>query len=87
MDTTRVSEGTQQELEGVLRLDSAKVESHLDVKVRQAVEDVLNGMLQAETESLCNACRYERNPDRQDTRTYVFLDCVRGSTCTGVSGR
>jgi len=68
MDTTRVSEGTQQELEGVLRLDSAKVESHLDGKVRQAVQDVLNGMLQAEAEALCNARRYERNPDRQDTR-------------------
>jgi transposase-like protein len=63
-----VSEGTQQELEGVLRLDAAKVESHLDGKVRQAVEDVLNGMLQAEAESLCSARRYERSPDRQDTR-------------------
>ena len=68
MDATKVSEGTQQELEGVLKLDSAKVESHLDGKVRQAVEDVLNGMLQAEAESLCNARRYERSPDRQDTR-------------------
>jgi putative transposase len=63
-----MSEGTQQELEGVLRLDAAKVESHLDGKVRQAVQDVLNGMLQAEAEALCNARRYERSPDRQDTR-------------------
>jgi len=68
MDTTRVSEGTQAELKGILKVDAAKVESHLDGKVRQAVEDVLNGMLQAEEEALCNARRYERNPDRQDTR-------------------
>jgi putative transposase len=68
MDTTRVSEGTQEELKGILQLDAAKVESHLEGKVRQAVEDVLNGMLQAEAEALCNARRYERSPDRQDTR-------------------
>ena len=66
MDTTGMSEGTQQELEGVLRLDAAKVESHLDGKVRQAVQDVLNGMLEAEAEALCNARRYERRPDQPD---------------------
>jgi putative transposase len=68
MDATRVSEESQPELKGMLKLDAAKVESHLDGKVRQAVEDVLNGMLQAEADGLCNARRYERSADRQDTR-------------------
>ncbi len=63
-----MSEGTPEELKGILKIDSAKVESHLDGKVRQAVEDVLNGMLQAEADALCQARRYERSPDRQDTR-------------------
>ena len=77
MDATPLSEGTQQELKAisnqenlgqVLKLDAGKIESHLDGKVRQAVEDVLNGMLTAEADALCNARRYERSPDRTDTR-------------------
>jgi putative transposase len=68
MDATRMSEESPEELKGILKLDAAKVESHLDGKVRQAVEDVLNGMLQAEADGLCRARRYERSPDRQDTR-------------------
>ena len=68
MDATTVSEGTQEELKGILKLDATKVESHLDGKVRQAVEDVLNGMLSAEADALCNARRYQRTADRQDTR-------------------
>lgn len=68
MDATRVSEESHEELKGIFKLDASRVESHLDGKVRQAVEDVLNGMLSAEADALCNAKRYERSPDRQDTR-------------------
>jgi putative transposase len=68
MDTNKESEGSHENLNQVLKLDAAKIESHLDGKVRQAVEDVLNGMLQAEAEALCQARRYERSEDRRDTR-------------------
>jgi len=63
-----VSEDRREELKGILTLDAGKVESHLDGKVRQAVEDVLNDLLQAEADDLCGAKRYERSPDRLDTR-------------------
>ncbi len=53
---------------GILTLNAGKVESHLDGKVRQAVEQVLNDLLQAEADDLCGAKRYERSPDRLDTR-------------------
>ena len=58
----------REELKGILTLDAGKVESHLDGKVRQAVEQVLNDLLDAEADDLCGAKRYERSPDRMDTR-------------------
>lgn len=65
---SQAAEESSENLNQVIKLDASKVESHLNVKVRQAVEDVLNGMLQAEADALCNAKRYERSEDRQDTR-------------------
>ena len=58
----------REELKGILTLDAGKVESHLDGKVRAAVEQVLNDLLDAEADELCGAKRYERSPDRLDTR-------------------
>ena len=63
-----VSDGPDEEVKGILRLDAGKVESHLDRKVRQAVEDVLNDLLDAEADTMCGAKRYERSPDRVDGR-------------------
>ncbi len=65
---TELSDGCREELKGVLTVDSGKVESHLAGKVRQAVEDVLNDLLDAEADERCGARRYVRSPDRQDTR-------------------
>jgi len=52
----------------VIRLDEKEVADHLGELVRQSVEETLNQMLDAEADRLCNAKRYERSPDRQDTR-------------------
>jgi transposase-like protein len=51
-----------------LTLNAGRVESHLDKTVRQTVEKVLNDLLDAEADELCGAKRYERSPDRLDTR-------------------
>jgi len=53
---------------GIIRIDEAEFNNHLDVKVKQAVEEMLNGMLDSEADRLCNATRYERSPDRVDRR-------------------
>ncbi len=58
----------REELKGILTLDAGKVESHLDGKVRAAVEQVLNDLLDAEANELRGAKRYARSPDRIDTR-------------------
>jgi transposase-like protein len=63
-----VSDGRQEELKGILTLNADRVESHLDKTVRQTVEKVLNDLLDAEADELCGAKRYERSPDRLDTR-------------------
>jgi transposase-like protein len=55
-------------LDGVIRVDEAEVKAHLGEMVRQSVEETLNEMLQAEADRLCRAKRYERSPDRADTR-------------------
>lgn len=52
----------------VVNIDEAKIENHLGEIVRGTVEETLNAMLDAEADALCNAQRYERSPDRVDTR-------------------
>jgi transposase-like protein len=55
-------------LDSVIRVDEAEVKAHLGEMVRQSVEETLNGMLEAEADRLCRAKRYERSPERVDTR-------------------
>ena len=52
----------------VVQIDEARIQDHLGELVRGTVEDTLNAMLDAEADALCGAQRYERSPDRIDTR-------------------
>jgi len=52
----------------VIRIDEEQVRSHVDQVVRRTVEETLNGLLDAEADELCGAGRYERLPERLDTR-------------------
>lgn len=52
----------------VIQVDEAKIRGHVDEVVRRSVEATLNGLLEAEADQLCGAQRYERSPDRVDTR-------------------
>jgi transposase-like protein len=56
------------EINGVIRIEEEKLRSHVDEVVRSSVEETLNGLLDAEADRICNAKRYERTPDRVDTR-------------------
>jgi len=53
---------------GLVRLDEGELRSHVDGVVRDTVEQTLNALLEAEADALCSAKRYERNPERIDTR-------------------
>jgi transposase-like protein len=65
-DKSKIRDG--EGLNRVIRIDEAKIQDHLGQMVRQSVEQTLNGLLDAEADRLCNAERYERSADRQDTR-------------------
>ena len=55
-------------LNKVVQIDEGRIQDHLGEMVRSSVEETLNAMLDAEVDAMCNAQRYERSPDRVDTR-------------------
>jgi putative transposase len=52
----------------LIEVDQGQLREHVDGLVRDAVEDTLNQLLDAEADELCGAKRYERSPDRTDFR-------------------
>ena len=52
----------------VIRIEESEIRGHLDQLVRGTVEETLNTLLDEEADQLCRAQRYERSPDRIDTR-------------------
>ena len=52
----------------VIRIDEGEVRGHLDKLVRGTVEETLNALLDEEADRMCRAQRYERSPERIDTR-------------------
>jgi len=67
-DSTVASGAASEGLDGAIVVDTGQVKSHLDDVVRGAVEETLNKLLDEEADRVCRAQRYERSPDRQDTR-------------------
>ena len=68
MHESKESDGSAKNLNRVIKVDEERIQSHLGEMVRGAVEETLNQMLDTEADRLCKAGRYERSPDRQDTR-------------------
>src|SRR5262245_60517139 len=52
----------------LIEIDQGQLQRHADGVVRDAVEQTLNQLLDAEADELCGAKRYERSPDRVDYR-------------------
>jgi len=52
----------------IIEVHEEKIKQHLGTFVRETIEETLNAMLDAEADKICNAQRYERSPDRQDSR-------------------
>jgi transposase-like protein len=64
----RMKKSTRGKLGKVIEIDEGKIKDHLGEMVRGTVEETLNSLLEAEAERLCRASRYERSPDRVDSR-------------------
>jgi transposase-like protein len=56
----------------IIKIDEGLVKRELGEVVRETVEETLNRMLDAEADELCNAGRYERSPERIDTRAGYY---------------
>jgi len=52
----------------IIQLDEAQLREYPDRQIMQSVEETLNRLLDAEVDRLCGAGRYERSPERVDTR-------------------
>ena len=63
-----VVQENEKAISGAIKIDEKEIRTHLDGLVRQSVEDTLNALLNAEADAICQASRYQRSPDRQDTR-------------------
>ena len=63
-ETVKMEEGKPQ----IIQINEGEVHAHVDRLVKQTVEEMLNGMLDAEADRLCQARRYEHSSQRQDTR-------------------
>ena len=59
-------------LGNVVQIDEGRIRDHLGELVRGTVEETLNAMLDAEADTMCGAQRYERSPDRVDTRAGTY---------------
>ncbi len=52
----------------ILNLNQEELRAYIDKMILQAVESVLNDMIEAEADEQCGAGRYERNAERRSTR-------------------
>ncbi len=52
----------------VTEVDEQQLRAHVSEVVRKSVEETLNGLLEAEADTLCQARRYERNAERASAR-------------------
>ena len=59
-----VAQNGEKSIIGAIKIDKKEIQDHLNTLVREAVEETLNNLLDAEADALCNASRYERSPDR-----------------------
>jgi transposase-like protein len=56
----------------LIEIDQGQLQRHVDGVVRDAVEETLNALLDAEADALCGAKKYERSPDRTDYRAGTY---------------
>jgi len=66
--TTVADETKVGDFQEVIRVDREQLRGHLKEMVRESVEETLNAMLDAEADAQCGAKRYQRAPERLDTR-------------------
>jgi transposase-like protein len=77
---TEESAHQAESLSKVIRIDEARIQTHLDKIVRSTVEQTLNDLLDAEADQLCNARRYEHAEGRTDQRAGHYTRTLQTKT-------
>ena len=67
-----VAQKNEKSISGAIKVNEKEVMEYLDELVWESVEDTLNTLLNEEADAICNAGRYQRSPDRQDTRAGTY---------------
>lgn len=62
------TESTEGKAAKIIEINEGEIRGHLDRMVRDSVEQTLNALLDAEADEICGAKRYQRSPERIDTR-------------------
>jgi len=65
---SNVSRTDEKVLSKAFTIDEKEIKSHLSSLVKESVEETLNALLNEEADAICGAQRYQRSPDRLDTR-------------------
>ena len=72
-----MDQDNSKQLGNVIKIDETEVQKHVSEIVRGTVEETLNALLEEEADRLCHAQRYERTPDRVDTRAGHYETLTR----------
>ena len=75
-----VAQKNEKSIVGAIKINEKEIGDHLNQLVRQSVEDTINSMLDAEADAICKAGRYQRSPDRLDTRAGSYKRKLLTST-------
>ena len=67
-----VAQETEKAISDAIKIDEKGIRDHLDGLVRQSVEETLKSLLNEEADAICHAGRYQRTPDRLDTRAGTY---------------
>jgi len=62
----QTSDKNEKNLNQVIKIDEAKIKTHLGEMVRENVEEILNTLLDAEADQFCHAHRYGRTKARKN---------------------
>ena len=75
-----VAQKSEKSIAGAIKINEKEIVDHLDQLVRQSVAETINSLLDAEADAICQAGRYQRSPDRLDTRAGSYKRKLLTST-------
>ena len=65
---SNVAQVDEKVLSKAFKIDEKEIKSHLSSLVKESVVETLNALLDGEADAICGATRYQRSPERLDTR-------------------